>query len=239
MELHRMQSINNIQGIPAVLYGAPSDKLFLYVHGKSGYKEEAQSFAAIAGKVGFQVLSFDLPEHGERSDEKETFDPWTVVPELRQILSFAKERWGQISIRANSIGAYFVLLAFAEESIRQCLFVSPILDMESLILKLMAWSGVTEEQLEKEQFVPTDIGETLSWNYLSYIRNHRILNWNIPTSILYGSADHMTEQSTVESFAAHHQCKLTTLYDGEHWIHTPEQLSFLNKWEKSSVELSF
>ena len=231
----KKQFIIAAKGIPAIIYGEPSDKLYLYIHGKSGKKEEAESFAAIACEAGFQVLSFDLPEHGERSNEKDTFNPWTAVSEFRRIFSFAKERWDEISIRANSIGACFSLLAFAEESINRCLFVSPILDMESLILKMMQWSGVTEEQLEKEQVISTDIGETLSWKYLSYVRSHRILKWGAPTLILFGSEDHLTERSTVDSFSTHYQCRLTVMDGGEHWFHTQEQLTYLEDWEKDSI----
>ncbi|MDH6314271.1 fermentation-respiration switch protein FrsA (DUF1100 family) [Parabacteroides sp. PFB2-10] len=59
-----------INNIPAILYGSASDKLYLYVHGKQSRKEEAEHFANIAKKSGYQVLSFDLPEHGERAFEQ-------------------------------------------------------------------------------------------------------------------------------------------------------------------------
>ncbi|MEL7656754.1 MAG: alpha/beta hydrolase, partial [Bacillota bacterium] len=61
--------IFEIQGIPVIVYGEPSEKVFLFIHGKNGYKEEADPFAAIACRKGYQVLSFDLPEHGERRNE--------------------------------------------------------------------------------------------------------------------------------------------------------------------------
>ena len=35
----------SIDGIPAVLWGVPSDKIYIYVHGKQGYKEYAEAFA--------------------------------------------------------------------------------------------------------------------------------------------------------------------------------------------------
>ena len=35
----------SIDGIPAVLWGVPSDKVYIYVHGKQGYKEYAEAFA--------------------------------------------------------------------------------------------------------------------------------------------------------------------------------------------------
>lgn len=59
-----------VNNIPAILYGPASDRLYLYVHGKLSRKEEAEHFASIAEKSGYQVLSFDLPEHGERASEQ-------------------------------------------------------------------------------------------------------------------------------------------------------------------------
>jgi len=38
-------------------------------------KEEAEPFAAIASQKGYQVLRFDLPVHGERKCETDTFYP--------------------------------------------------------------------------------------------------------------------------------------------------------------------
>ncbi len=224
-----------IQHIPAILYGKPAKKLFLFIHGKNGYKEEAEPFAAIACPNGYQVLSFDLPEHGERRGETGTFNPWHTVPEFKCVLSNVRDRWDRISIRANSIGAYFSMLSFAEESIDRCLFVSPILDMELLIDNLMKWSDVTEEQLANQKIIPTNFGETLSWEYLSYVRKHGIVKWDIPTSILYGTADNLTEKKTVVAFVKQFGCKLTLVPDGEHWFHTPKQLDILEKWTKDTI----
>ena len=53
---------------PAVLYGGEADRVFLYVHGLCGNKEEAERFAEIACPLGWQVLGIDLPEHGGRQD---------------------------------------------------------------------------------------------------------------------------------------------------------------------------
>ena len=40
-----------VEDIPAVLWGEPSDKIYIYVHGKQGYKEYAESFAEIAAAM--------------------------------------------------------------------------------------------------------------------------------------------------------------------------------------------
>ena len=53
--------------IPAILYGNSSDSLFLCIHGKMGCKEEAAHFAEIVCTKVYQVLSIDLPGHGERT----------------------------------------------------------------------------------------------------------------------------------------------------------------------------
>ena len=37
----------SISGIPAVVWGCPSDKVFIHVHGKMSRKEYAEDFAAI------------------------------------------------------------------------------------------------------------------------------------------------------------------------------------------------
>ena len=40
----------------ALLIGAKSKKVFLFVHGLHGYKEEALAFAKVAVPMGYQVL---------------------------------------------------------------------------------------------------------------------------------------------------------------------------------------
>ena len=218
------------QEIPAVLYGDSSEKLFLFIHGKMGCKEEASYFAEIICPKGYQVLSIDLPGHGERADEMERFVPWEVVPELQAVHDYAKEHWKSVSLYANSIGAYFSLLAFQNVKLEKSLFVSPILDMEKLIRDMMGWAGVTPEQLKAAGEIPTAFGETLSWKYLTYATENRITKWDSPTAILYAGQDHLTARQTVDDFARQFGCAVTVMENGEHWFHTEEQLSVLDAW---------
>ena len=69
-----------ISGIPALRYGKESRKVYLYVHGKMGCKEEALPFAELACPAGYQVLAVDLPEHGERKGSFEKLLPWVPPP---------------------------------------------------------------------------------------------------------------------------------------------------------------
>ena len=60
MELTELEAA----GLKAALYGPPADRVWLYVHGKGGCKEEAEDFAALACPRGWQVLAADLPKSG-------------------------------------------------------------------------------------------------------------------------------------------------------------------------------
>ena len=219
-----------IAHIPAILYGEKKDTIFLFVHGKCGCKEEAKDFARIVCPMGWQVLGIDLPEHGCRKGEVGGFDPWHVVPELQAVLAYAREHWGQIALRANSIGAWFSMLAFQVEPLEQALFVSPILDMEQLIGRMMQWAGVTEEALEDRKIVETSFGETLSWAYYQYTKAHPIASWSVPTAILYGAQDNLTPRQEAEQHAERYNCDLTIADGAEHWFHTTEQLTVLSEW---------
>lgn len=143
-----------IGSIPALLYGKESRKVYLYVHGKMGCKEEALPFAELACPAGYQVLAIDLPEHGERKNGPERLLPWVVVPELQFIDQYARVHWRQVSLRATSIGAWFSMLALQEKALRRALFVSPIVDMEDLIGRMMQQANVTEEQLKAAGEIP-------------------------------------------------------------------------------------
>ena len=224
-----------IQSIPAIVYGDSSEKLFLYIHGKMGRKEEAARIAEIVCPKGYQVLGIDLPGHGERTGEMERFVPWEVVPELQAVYANTQKRWKKISLYANSIGAYFSLLALRDAKLEKSLFVSPILDMEKLIRDMMCWAGVTQEQLKEAGEIPTAFGETLSWSYLTYAAEHRITEWDSPTAILYAGHDHLTARETVDDFAKRFGCTVTVMENGEHWFHSEEQLAVLDAWLRKEI----
>ena len=223
-----------IGDIPAVVYGPASDNVWLFIHGKCGCKEEGRAFAEIACSNGWQVLAIDFPGHGERTGG-EGFDPWHAVPELQSVMDDARKHWRHIALRANSIGAWFSMLAFQPAPPERALFVSPVLDMEALIRRMMDWAGVTEAELEARMSIPTNFGETLSWDYWQYAKAHPIQHWDCPTAILYPGGDTMTERRTAEDFAARFGCDLTVYEEGEHWFHTPEQLRVLADWERSQT----
>ena len=219
-----------INTVPAVLYGETAERGYLFLHGQMGYKEEAEAFAQVACPKGFQVLAIDLPGHGARQGKGEELVPWTAAADIRAALDWAESRWKTVSLRANSIGAYFAMMAFSTPD--RALLVSPILNMERLILDMMGWAGVTEEQLRAQGEITTSFGHTLSWEYLCWVREHPPLDWTCPIRILYGSEDHLTPRRTAEEYARQHNAGLIVVEGGEHWFHTSGQLAALRKWEE-------
>ena len=126
--------------------------------------------------------------------------------------------------------------ALDETLVDRAYFISPVVDMESLIGNMMQWANVTEQELAQRGEAPTDFGETLSWRYLRYVRQHPIA-WNVPTRILYGEHDNLTSLETVSAFARRHHANLAVMPGGEHWFHTPEQMRFLDQWLLSAGSL--
>lgn len=225
-----------IANTPALLFGEPSDELCIFLHGQGGNKETAEPFAHIAGAHGIRVLGIDLPGHGERTDA-ENFIPQAVVPELARVGEYARHGSKRVSLRADSIGAWFGMLAFAEMPLARALLVSPLLDMERVIQNMMLCAGVSPERLQKELVIPTGAGQTLSWEYLTWVREHPVSVWNTPTKILYPDRDNLTDRGVAEDFARRFGCELTVAEDCEHWFHTPPQLAVLDEWTRAALRL--
>ena len=220
-----------LAGVPAILYGERSRKVYLYIHGKNGCKEEAERFAYTACAAGWQVLAIDLPEHGARRGRPEQLLPWVAVPEIQAVYARMKPVWAHIRLYGVSIGAWLAMQALQEDAPEKTLLVSPVVDMNALITNMMQGAAVTEEQLQAAGKIPTSFGETLSWPYLCWVREHP-LRWKAPTQVLYGTADSLTSREMLERFRQQSGAHLTLLTEGEHWFHTPMQLAVLQSWEE-------
>lgn len=223
----------NIDGIPSIIWGEKSSKVFIAVHGNMSNKED-EVIKILAEKVigkGYQLLSFDLPEHGERkNDTTYLCKVQNCVKDLKQIIEYAKLNYTEINLWACSMGAYFSLVAYKNEEIKQCLFLSPVVNMKVIIDNMMLWSNTTEEKLEEKQEIKTDFGQTLYWDYYKYVKDNPIINWNKKTYILYGNKDNMQNEDIIKNFSNKFNCDLTILENGEHYFHTEEQLKFYKEW---------
>lgn len=192
-------------------------KAILYLHGKGGTGAEAERFAALC--PGCTLLGLDYTGT----------TPWETEAEILAAYRQLCAGHDRVLLLGNSIGAYFGMHALQGQPPAAALFISPIVDMERLILDMMAWAGVTEPQLQAAETIETPFGETLSWAYLCYARAHPI-RWAAPTAVLYAENDNLTARPTIEAFAARAGASLTVMPGGEHWFHTPEQLAFLEDW---------
>jgi surfactin synthase thioesterase subunit len=227
----------HIDNIPSILWGEESENLLIAVHGNKANKTD-DSIVALAEEAirsGYQVLSFDLPQHGDRLEESRLCKVQNCVQDLSIIMDFSKSISGNINLFACSMGAYFSLLAYKDDPVQQSLFLSPVVDMESIITKLMTWFGVTEERLQQEQTISTPIGETLYWDYYCYVKENPITLWNSHTSILYGSKDELCDFATISDFTDKFTCNLEVMEDGEHFFHTEEQMSYYRNWLEKSL----
>ena len=195
-------------------------KAMLYIHGKGGSSREIEQLKPFCKDYDFHGI--DLSD----------FTPWGTEEQIQNAFEMLQRKYDSVSVAGNSIGAYFSMFALQNRSAEKAFFISPILDMEKLILDMMLRANVTESELRKLGTIHTDFGETLSWEYLTFVREHPI-HWKAPTEILYAEYDNMTARKTVDDFVNTHQANLTVMPKGEHWFHTPEQVAFLGKWLKS------
>ena len=188
----------------------------LYFHGRYGSAEEADHFTRLF--PGRSVVGADYISE----------TPWEAEKEFPLIFDEATKGKPAIVV-ANSIGAYFVMQALGDKKIERAFFISPVVDMEKLILKMMNAENVSEKELTEKRTITTKSGEILSADYLEYART-RPVRWTAPTHILYGERDDITDVGTITAFAKRINAALTVMPSGEHFFHTPPQMKFLDDW---------
>ena len=189
----------------------------IYIHGQGGNADEA---------LHYKPLFKDCDVVGI---EYSATTPWDAKDEFPKLYDSISKNYQSVILVANSIGAYFAMNALSNKTIEKAYFISPVVDMEKLIKDMMTWANVDETELEEKGTIETDFGQTLSWEYLCFVRANPI-KWNIPTQILYGDMDNLTSFETISKFADETGSTLTIMKDGEHWFHTEEQMRFLDKW---------
>ncbi len=189
----------------------------LYLHGLGGSAAEAEHYRPLFSDC--DVIGLDY--HG--------IAPWDAGAEIKEKVEKLRSEYESVALIGNSLGAFLAMHAGVDSRLDRAYFISPVVDMESLILSGMARDGVTEEMLKEKGSVPASIGPAHSWDYLCYVRTHPV-EWRVPTAILYAEHDGLMPYETVAAFAKAHRASLTVMPDGEHWFHTEEQMRFLDEW---------
>lgn len=194
--------------------------IVVYIHGKNGSAQEAAHYQPLFADS--DVLGFDYKARS----------PWDAKEEFMPFFEHILKNRRSVTIVANSIGAFFAMHALQGMGIKKAYFISPIVNMQKLIEKMMSQACVSEEELRDRGELDTECGEKLSWKYLCYAREHPIC-WTVPTHILYGENDDLTSFETICEFANQTDATLTVMKNGEHWFHTAEQMRFLDDWIRS------
>lgn len=194
--------------------------MVLYIHGQGGSAAEATHYQPLF--EGCHVIGLDYSSQS----------PWEAAEEFPRLFDAVCGQEQSVTVIANSIGAFFTMIALSDRHIEKAYFISPIVNMQKLIEDMMKWANVSEDELCEKKVIETSFGQTLSWEYLSYVKNHPV-DWTVPTHILYGGRDNLTSFTTISAFAEQTGATLAVMENGEHWFHTEEQMKFLDHWIES------
>ncbi len=137
-----------LKGIPALLIGEPSRKVYSLRPRKNGQQRGSPCICR-AGLPGRLSGAGHRPARTWRAEERPGTAPAMGGRSGVEFMDqYARVHWRQVLLRATSIGAWFSMLALQEKALRRALFVSLIVDMEDLIGRMMQQANVTEEQLQ-------------------------------------------------------------------------------------------
>ena len=171
--------------------------LVIYVHGKGGNANEAEHYKPFFAES--DVIGFDYQAQ----------NPWEAQKEFSSFFEVHSQGYDSVTLIANSIGAFFSMSALTKKQVAQAILISPVVNMEKLIVDMMMWANVTEEELRIKKEIPTEFGEK----------------------------DNLTSIETISEFAGRIGASLTVMKDGEHWFHTEEQMEFLDDWIRNTKEI--
>ena len=143
---------------------ADMKEIVIYVHGKGGSAAEAGHYRPLFPDA--EVVGFDYRAQS----------PWEAEAEFPPFFAAQRKRCDRLTLIANSIGAFFSMSALDAALVDRAYWISPVVDMEKLIGDMLQWAGVREQELAEKQEIPTAFGETLSWKYLTYVREY-ISGW--------------------------------------------------------------
>ena len=144
------------------------DKIAVYIHGKDGNVNEAEHYKPL------------FPQYDVKGFDYKAQTPWEAKKEFPSAIRSLCKEYESVTLIANSIGAYFALHSLAGQRIEKAFLISPIVDMEELIIQMMAQAGITEGELEKRKEIYTSCGEKcqkesscLEYSYRSIVWGER------------------------------------------------------------------
>lgn len=202
---------NGKRPITATLFtGEKADRVVVALHGYMSNRrsDTIVNVAGVGAERGVAVLSFDMPEHGDRIDQKETLTVKHAVSDFRRVIAYAKDNVSEkISIFGTSLGAYFGLLAVkGNKAIDHVMLKSPALNPPKILENLT--DSIAEWPEEREVLNATRI---LLAN-MTYDENYSKDEYDVyhcykdrvcaPIDIIHGSDDRLVTMEDVYSFVA-------------------------------------
>lgn len=107
-----------VAGVPAVLYGKRSRKVYLYVHGKTAARPRQPALPAQparqAGRCWLSICRSTAPEK-----QPGKLVPWVVTRELQAVYARMHPVWKHIRVYGVSIGAWFAMQALQTQNRRR------------------------------------------------------------------------------------------------------------------------
>lgn len=218
--------------IPAAVWGMPAGRCIVAAHGSMSHKKDVPIvlLAQAAQAHGWQVLSFDLPQHGARAQRGRPCTMRSCAADLEAVMQYARPQWPRLALFGCSMGAYAGLLACRKEALEAALFLSPVLDMAHMVEDMMAQFHIPQEVLRRREKLLLPNGQALYWSDLCYLRENPVCTWAAPTYILRGSEDALCGPQALQAFAQRFPCRIQTAAGAEHYLHTPGQLEQLSAW---------
>lgn len=198
-------------------------KVVVYIHGLNGSAKEAEDFSYLKEK--YDVVGLDYQDG----------NPWELKDTIRDKFAKITKNCKEIVVIANSIGAFYTYEYLSDFNIKQAFFISPIADMQQIIINIMMKEGIHRKDLEEKKFVACKDGTVLSFEFYQNGSKHND-GWKVPTDILYGSRDELVYIENIATFLEKHPLtKLTIKQGAEHYFHTEEEKEFIKNWILNSL----
>ena len=79
------------------------------------------------------------------------------------------------------------------------------------------------------------MGETLSWDYLQYVKQNKISIWNNKIYIIMGDNDELTDLNTVNNFVDKFNCDIEYIKDGKHYLNLDNHQNIIQNWLEKNI----
>lgn len=198
-------------------------KVIVYIHGLNGSIDETNDYSYLNNEYDVIGLYY------------EDGNPWEVKDVIRNEFKSVTEKYKEVIVIANSIGAFYTYAYLSDFNIKKAYFISPIASMSQIILNIMMKNGIHWKELEEKKFIKVDGNMTLSYDFYKFVEGS-FENFKVPTEVLYGSRDELVYiENIMEYMENHPNARLTVMKDAEHYFHKEEEKEFIKKWILQSL----